>query len=158
VMMAIGAYHLAYMVFTREGRKGLRDFWFRFSDIPGAVGTIGYYLGVKKTKPQFARFSYAEKVEYWAGMWGTVVMALTGLMIWYSVEVARWIPRWWIDVATTVHYYEAILATLAILVWHFYHVIFDPDVYPMNWAWFDGKMPEEQYKEEHPLADEERKE
>jgi hypothetical protein len=52
-------------------------------------------------------------------------------MIWYSVEVARWIPRWWIDVATTVHYYEAILATLAILVWHFYDVIFDSDVYPI---------------------------
>jgi hypothetical protein len=55
-------------------------------------------------------------------------------------------------VATTVHYYEAILATLAILIWHFYHVIFDPDIYPMNWAWFDGKMSEEQFKEEHPKA------
>ena|SRR5476649_1757618 len=87
-------------------------------------------------------------------MWGTVVMALTGLMIWYSVAVATWIPRWWIDVATTVHYYEAILATLAILVWHFYHVIFDPDVYPMNWAWLDGKMSKEQFEEEHPREDE----
>jgi len=84
-------------------------------------------------------------------MWGTFVMAVTGLMIWYSVQVATWIPRWWIDVATTVHYYEAILATLAILIWHFYHVIFDPDVYPMNWAWWDGKMPIEHYREEHPL-------
>jgi len=157
VMMAIGVYHLAYMVVTREGRKGLRDLWFRFSDIGNAAGTVGYYLGVRKTKPELARFSYAEKTEYWAGMWGTVVMALTGLMIWYSVAVATWIPRWWIDVATTVHYYEAILATLAILVWHFYHVIFDPDVYPMNWAWLDGKMPEELYREEHPLADEEGK-
>jgi len=149
VMMAIGLYHLAYMVFTREGRKGLRDLWFRFSDARDAAGVIGYYTGLSKKKPEFARFTYAEKTEYWAGMWGTIVMALTGLMIWYSVTVATWIPRWWIDVATTIHYYEAILATLAILVWHFYHVIFDPDVYPMNWAWFDGKMSEEQFKEEH---------
>jgi hypothetical protein len=80
-------------------------------------------------------------------------MAITGLMIWYSVGVAAWIPRWWIDVATTVHYYEAILATLAILIWHFYAVIFDPDTYPMNWAWFDGKMSKEQFEEEHPLAE-----
>jgi cytochrome b subunit of formate dehydrogenase len=152
IMMAIGLYHLAYMVLTREGRKGLRDLWLRFSDAGDVIGVFLYYLGLSKKKPQFGRFSYAEKIEYWAGMWGTIVMALTGLAIWYSVAVSTWIPRWWIDVATTVHYYEAILATLAILVWHFYHVIFDPDVYPMNWAWFDGKMSEEQFKEEHPKA------
>jgi hypothetical protein len=50
-----------------------------------------------------------------------------------------------------VHFYEAILATLAIVVWHFYQVFFDPDVYPMNWAWWDGKMPVEHYRKEHGL-------
>ena len=152
IMIALGLYHLAYMTFTREGRQGLRDLWFRFHDARDVTGALRYYLGRSADKPQFARFSYAEKAEYWAGLWGTIVMALTGLMIWYSVEVTTWIPRWWIDVATTVHYYEAILATLAILVWHFYHVIFDPDVYPMNWAWLDGKVSEEQFEEEHPTA------
>jgi len=53
--------------------------------------------------------------------------------------------------AVTVHYYEAILACLAIVVWHFYQVIFAPDVYPMNWAWWDGKMPVEHYRHEHGL-------
>ena len=149
VMIGIGLYHLAYMVFTREGREGLRDLWFRFSDAGDMLGVFRYYLGLSKEKPEFPRFNYAEKMEYWAGMWGTVVMAVTGIMIWYFVGVASWIPRWWIDVATTIHFYEAILATLAILVWHFYQVIFDPDVYPMNWAWFDGKMSEEEFKEEH---------
>jgi cytochrome b subunit of formate dehydrogenase len=153
VMMAIGLYHFGYMTLTREGRKGLRDFWLRFSDARDLIGVFLYYLGLSKEKPKFGRFTYAEKIEYWAGMWGTIVMAITGLMIWYSVDVARLIPRWWIDVATTVHYYEAILATLAILIWHFYHVIFDPDVYPMNWAWFDGKMSKEQFEEEHPRAE-----
>ena len=61
------------------------------------------------------------------------------------------LARWWIDAATAVHFYEAILATLAILVWHFYQVFFDPDVYPMNWAWRDGSMSAEHYREEHPL-------
>ncbi len=70
--------------------------------------------------------------------------------------MATWIPRWWIDIATTIHYYEAILATLAIIVWHLYHVIFDPDVYPMNWAWFDGKVSEEHsgVTEEHKIDSE----
>jgi hypothetical protein len=61
------------------------------------------------------------------------------------------LARWWVDVATAVHFYEAILATLAIVVWHFYQVFFDPDVYPMNWAWWDGKMPFEHYRHEHEL-------
>jgi len=149
IMMALGAYHLAYMMFTREGRKGLRDLWVRFSDARDIFAVLRYYLGLSKVKPTFGRFSYGEKIEYWAGMWGTIVMAITGLVIWYNVTVATWIPRWWIDIATTIHFYEAILATLAIIVWHLYHVIFDPDVYPMNWAWYDGKISTEQQEEEH---------
>jgi hypothetical protein len=56
-----------------------------------------------------------------------------------------------VDVAITIHYYEAILACLAIVVWHFYHVIFDPDVYPVSWAWLDGRVSKEWQKHEHPL-------
>jgi hypothetical protein len=60
-------------------------------------------------------------------------------------------PRWIVDIALTIHYYEAILACLAILVWHFYHVIFDPDVYPANWAAFNGKVSAHWHEEEHSL-------
>ena len=84
-------------------------------------------------------------------MWGTALMGLTGIMLWAKVWVGNLLARWWVDVATAVHFYEAILATLAIVVWHFYQVFFDPDVYPMNWAWWDGKMPVEHYREEHEL-------
>ena len=66
-----------------------------------------------------------------AVVWGTVVMGATGLAIWFKIEVTHSLPRWVVDVAITIHYYEAILACLAIIVWHFYHVMFDPDVYPM---------------------------
>lgn len=146
VMIVLGVYHIGYMTLTREGRQGIRDLWFRFSDARDLADVL------RDRKPQAGRFTYAEKAEYWAGLWGTLVMAVTGLMIWCSVGVATLLPRWWIDIATTVHYYEAILATLAILVWHFYHVIFDPDIYPMSWTWLDGKMPEEQFRHEHPRA------
>ncbi|MGZ4778185.1 MAG: formate dehydrogenase subunit gamma, partial [Thermoanaerobaculia bacterium] len=151
VMIAVGLYHMAYMTGTREGRKGLRDLWVNFKDGKDIINVLKYYLGLSSNRPEFGRFNYAEKMEYWAGLWGTLVMAITGLVIWYSVTVATWVPRWWIDIATTIHFYEAILATLAILVWHLYGVIFDPDVYPMNWAWFDGKMTREQYQHEHGL-------
>ena len=81
-------------------------------------------------------------------------MGLTGIMLWAKVWVGDLLARWWVDVATAVHFYEAILATLAIVVWHFYQVFFDPDVYPMNWAWWDGKMPVEHYRHEHELDNE----
>lgn len=76
-------------------------------------------------------------------------MGVTGVMLWFEVEVMHFLPRWWLDIALTIHFYEAVLATLAILVWHFYQVFFDPDVYPMNWAWFDGRITEEQMQDEH---------
>jgi hypothetical protein len=78
-------------------------------------------------------------------------MGVTGLMIWFKMDVTKFLPRWAVDVATTIHYYEAILACLAIVVWHFYHVIFDPDVYPLNWACWNGKVSKHWQEEEHPL-------
>jgi cytochrome b subunit of formate dehydrogenase len=80
-----------------------------------------------------------------------IVMAVTGVMLWAKVLVGNHMPRWWLDIATAIHFYEAVLATLAIIVWHFYQVFFDPDVYPMNWAWWDGKMTLHHYREEHGL-------
>jgi cytochrome b subunit of formate dehydrogenase len=149
VMLGAGLYHVFYMIFTAEGRRGLRDFWFRLKDARDVVDTLRYYLGFSNVKPKMGRFTYGEKAEYWAVIWGTIVMGLTGLMIWYNVITARWMPRWWIDVATAVHFYEAVLACLAIIVWHFYHVIFDPDVYPITWTWYDGKMSLHHFEEEH---------
>jgi len=144
-------YHLVYIAFTRDGRRLLMDFLPAPKDAVDAWGTILYNLGLKKEKPEFRRFNYAEKAEYWALVWGLFVMAGTGLMLWAKVTVGTVLARWWLDVATAIHFYEAILATLAIVVWHFYQVFFDPDVYPMNWAWWDGKMSFEHYREEHGL-------
>jgi adenylate kinase len=90
-------------------------------------------------------------MEYWAVVWGTVIMGATGLMIWFKLGTTHWLPRWTIDVATTIHFYEAILACLAIVVWHFYAVIFDPDVYPLNRSCVDGRVSPQWYAEEHAL-------
>lgn len=150
-LIADGIYHIFYVAFTAEGRKLLRDLIPLPKDLSDAWGTMLYYTGFRAEKPQFARFNYAEKAEYWALVWGTGLMAVTGIMLWAKVPVGNLLARWWIDAATAVHLYEAILATLAIIVWHFYQVFFDPDVYPMNTAWRDGTMPLDHYREEHPL-------
>lgn len=150
-LIAAGIYHVFYVAAAREGRRLIRDLAPRPRDVSDAFHTMLYYLGLRQEKPKFGRFQYAEKAEYWALVWGTALMGLTGIMLWAKVWVGNVLARWWVDVATAVHFYEAILATLAILVWHFYQVIFDPDVYPMNTAWWDGKMPADQYREEHDL-------
>ena len=151
VLIGAGIYHLFYLASTREGRKLLRDLAPAPKDAFDFFRAMRFYLGLGGERPKFGRFGYAEKAEYWAMVWGTALMGLTGVMLWAKVSVGNLLARWWVDVATAVHYYEAILATLAIVVWHFYQVFLDPDVYPMNWAWWDGKMPVEHYRHEHEL-------
>jgi formate dehydrogenase gamma subunit len=158
VMLFAGVYHVAYLALTRDGKEWVRDIWPRTKDARDLFQNLGYYLGVRTERPRIARFGYAEKAEYWAVVWGTLVMGLTGLMIWFKLGFFSFLPRWTIDVALAIHFYEAVLATLAIVVWHFYQVIFDPDVYPINWAFYDGRMPEALYREEHALAYEQHRE
>ena len=151
VLIVVSLFHVWYLTTKPEGRQLLIDMLPNWKDVTDARDAFRYYLGYSDQRPMFGRFSYAEKMEYWALVWGMFVMATTGLMAWFKVGVGERVPGWWVDVAITVHFYEAILATLAIVVWHLYGVIFDPDAYPMNWAWFDGKMSIEHYEHEHPL-------
>jgi cytochrome b subunit of formate dehydrogenase len=151
VLIAVSLFHVWYVIKTQDGRSMIKDMLPDWKDVTDVRDAFRYYLGTSDQRPLFGRFSYAEKMEYWALVWGMFVMASTGLMIWFKSGVGERVPGWWIDVAITVHFYEAVLATLAIVVWHWYGVIFDPDAYPMNWSWFDGKMSIEQYQHEHPL-------
>jgi formate dehydrogenase gamma subunit len=151
VMIGLGIYHVAYITVTRDGRSWLRDMAPKVADLKDLVRAIRYYVGASAERPRFGRFGYPEKAEYWAVVWGTVVMGVTGLLIWFKPGFFGLLPRWWVDVAIAIHFYEAVLATLAIVVWHFYGVIFDPDVYPVNLAFYDGRVSEAQYREEHPL-------
>jgi formate dehydrogenase gamma subunit len=152
VLIAAGFYHLIYLFFTVEGRKALRAMLPKLRDGREAVQTMGYNLGYRRELPSYSKFNYAEKVEYWALVWGTVVMGATGILLWAHNFVLRYLPSSWLQVATAVHYYEAILATLAIVVWHFYAVIFDPDVYPLKWTLVNGRAPEHEVREEDEAA------
>jgi cytochrome b subunit of formate dehydrogenase len=131
--------HLVTLVGTRRGRINLKALWFVWSDPKDALEQLAYNLGLRKTAPPLRRWNYAEKAEYWALVWGSVVMIVTGAMLIFTETVLRLLPKVWHDVAQVIHYYEALLATLAIVVWHFYWVMFDPKEYPMNPSWLIGK-------------------
>lgn len=135
---AFFAAHLIALFCTPRGHAWLRQLWFRGHDLKDFLATLRHNLGGSGPPPA-RRFNYAEKVEYWALVWGSVVMIITGAMLIFTETVLRLWPKVWHDVAQVIHYYEAVLATLAIVVWHFYWVIFDPKEYPMNPAWLIGK-------------------
>jgi formate dehydrogenase subunit gamma len=146
-LIIVGAWHVGYIIVSRMGR---RDFFLmipRPQDAKDAFQTILYYLGRKPHGPKFGRFSFIEKFDYWAVYWGMVVMIGSGLILWFK----EGFPKGIFDIAREAHSDEGLLATLAIIVWHFYNVHFNPEVFPMSWVWWRGTLTEEEMKHHHPL-------
>ena len=150
VMVAASLYHVYYISFTKRGRQLVKDLLPILQDAKDAIAVAKFNLGFSNVKPQLDRFSYIEKAEYWALVWGTIVMSVTGFIMWFDNTFIGLLTKLGWDIARTVHYYEAWLAFLAIVVWHFYFVIFNPEIYPMNLAWLKGTISEEEMAEEHP--------
>jgi formate dehydrogenase gamma subunit len=151
VMIAASLYHVYYVLFTERGKQLIRDFLPVKRDLTDFRDSMLYLIGMHEKKPRYGRFGYMEKMEYWAVVWGTVVMGATGFILWFENTFLKIVGTTGMDISTTIHYYEAILASLAILVWHFYFIFLNPDVYPMNKAWLKGYLTREQMKHEHPL-------
>ena len=150
VLIASTLYHIIHLATNRRDRLFLKAMLPEIKDATDLLQVFSYNLGLTKAEPKFAKFNYAEKVEYWAFMWGTVVMTVSGFLLWFNNFTLRHFPKWVTDAATAVHYYEALLATFSILLWHFYMVIFDPLVYPMDTAWINGKVPADHYRHSRP--------
>jgi cytochrome b subunit of formate dehydrogenase len=150
-IIAAGLWHIGYLAFTKPGRALFRDLLPRWRDATDPWAVLKYNLGLAPTKPAFPRFCYIEKAEYWAMIWGTILMGITGAILWFENTSMDLFSKLGFDIARTVHFYEAVLATLAIVVWHLYFVIFNPDVYPMNLSWLTGRMSEREMLDEHSL-------
>ncbi len=151
VMIGLSIWHVIYLTVTSRGRDVLKGMLLKMSDLKQAVQNVQYYLHLRKKHPDFDNYNYIEKAEYWALIWGTFVMALTGFILWFPTVVGDWAPLWVIKVSEIVHFYEAILATLAIIVWHWFFVMFRPQEYPMSFTCIDGKMTIIHFKDEHKL-------
>ncbi len=149
IFMATAIWHIVYLL-GRRGRQFMKDIFPAPKDFKQFGHTMGYDLGIVRSHPLYGRFSYIEKAEYWALVWGTVVMTLTGLALWFGVVTERLLHVGALGVMLIIHFYEAILASLAILIWHMYSTIFNPPIYPNNPSWYTGKMPEYMYRLEHP--------
>ena len=152
IFLLCGVWHGVFLITSHRGRGVVRDMLPEKSDLSHLKENILYFLGRRKEPARFKRFSYMEKAEYYAMIWGSIIMGVTGVLLWFdNYFVTSWgLPKGLLDVVLVIHYYEAWLATLAIVVWHGYSTVVNPRVYPMNPAWLTGRMPKEMYAHEHP--------
>ncbi len=147
VMMIVTIYHIGaviYRTYVQRKRMSMLPF---LQDIRNAIQALIYNLGLRKEHAQQGRYGFEEKGEYWAVVWGTVVMGLTGFMMWNPIVTTRYLPGEIIPAAKAAHSLEAVLAVAAIFLWHLYNVL----VRTFNRSMFTGYLTEEQMAEEHPL-------
>lgn len=150
VMIVASLFHLYWLVGTPYGRAELKRIAPKMRDVREVMQNMRYHLGTSRQRAAFAKYDYPAKAEYWALVWGTVVMALTGMILWFPVVATSFMPQWILKVSEIIHLFEAWLATLAILIFHFFYVFGHPEVYPFNFAMFHGGMREEHAEHEHP--------
>jgi formate dehydrogenase subunit gamma len=147
----VGLYHLWYCMAFEEGRRNFGLLLPSPRDLKDFLQQMGYYLGLKKDRPLYDRFSYIEKFDYWAVYWGMVVMITSGYVLWFMEKAINQFGKVAYDIAREAHSDEGLLATLAIIIWHFYNVHFNPKKFPGSLTWWHGRIPIEEFREEHPL-------
>jgi cytochrome b subunit of formate dehydrogenase len=101
-------------------------------------------------RPSFDRWTYWEKFDFLAVFWGMFAIGLSGLMLWFPEAAAHLVPGWFFNLATIVHSDEALLATGFIFTVHFFNTHFRPEKFPMDTVIFDGRISEEELREERP--------
>lgn len=146
VMILESAFHIittAHKMFVR--RSGL-PMLPGLQDVIDFLVAVRHNLGLNRKRPYYDRYSFEEKLEYWAVIWGTVVMVVTGFMLWNPISTTRFLPGSYVPAAKAAHGGEALLAFLAIIVWHLYNV----HIKTFNKSIFNGKLTAEQMEHEHP--------
>jgi cytochrome b subunit of formate dehydrogenase len=147
ILVAGSVYHLltaSYRLFVKHERMRMVP---DRKDLQDLGETVRHNLGMLEEAPKMRKFNFGEKFEYWAVVWGTGVMIVTGFMLLNPVATTAILPGEFIPAALAAHGWEAILAVSAIVIWHFYNVLvkhFNPSI----WT---GQLPRDQMEEEHAL-------
>ncbi len=151
VMLTTSIIQLGYFIFNHRGRKDFLSLLPTRDDLIHLWQNMRFHLGISEERPQFGRYDYGEKAEYLALIWGVLVMGATGFVLWFPEFFIGFLPSWLFETSEVIHYFEAWLATLAIVIWHWFFVIYHPDIYPLNTTVFDGKITEDNIKHDHPM-------
>jgi predicted CXXCH cytochrome family protein len=131
------------MVFGPDGmmfnKKDLKDF----------IGTIKWFIG-RGPRPEYGRWTYWEKFDYFAVFWGVFIIGFSGLILWFPEFFTNIFPGWFINVATIIHSDEALLAVGFIFTIHFFNTHLRPESFPMDTVIFTGLVPVDEYKNDRP--------
>ncbi len=148
ILICNSVYHFLHMAITKDGRLYFMRMFPRIKDVTDGIHNLSYMIGFSKTPPKCEWFDYKEKIEYWALQAGNCLIGGSGLLLWSN--------RYWssmvVNVSYLIHGMEAVLATGAIIIWHFYYIHFKPGQFPMNRTWIDGKMSLAHLKHEHRMV------
>jgi cytochrome b subunit of formate dehydrogenase len=143
-------------IFTRglyRREKGI--FWgatsmvANWKDAKDLFAHLRWFVGLGK-RPQFERYAYWEKFDYWAVFWGMIVIGFSGYAMWFAPFFARFLPGWALNAALVIHSEEGLLAILFIFSIHFVNTHLRPDSFPMDMVIFTGVESEEEFKHKRP--------
>ncbi|NLX08262.1 MAG: hypothetical protein GXY36_01255 [Chloroflexi bacterium] len=147
-LMVVAIYHggeISYKLFVLGKRANMLP---TVKDVQDAWHWLRYNLGLGRHYPRMPHFNFSEKAEYLALVWGTIIMIITGFMLWNPITTNRLLPAAWIPAARAAHGAEAVLAVLSIIIWHFYHV----HIRHFNKSMFTGTLSHKEMEEEHGAA------
>lgn len=147
VLVVLTLYHflsVAYHIWVKRSRLSMLP---GLQDMKDGFQALGYNVGAARRLPHMGRYTFGEKIEYWAVIWGTLVMILTGFLLWNPIAATNFLPGQSVPAAKAAHGGEALLAVLSIVTWHLYHV----HVKYFNRSMFTGEISAHEMEEEHSL-------
>ncbi|MFO1324614.1 MAG: cytochrome b/b6 domain-containing protein [Burkholderiales bacterium] len=157
VMIVVFVTHVA-MVVTRAltGGRLMAVLWGPDSMVPQPSDIVDIYRNFRwflglGPEPKFDRWTYWEKFDYWAVFWGMFIIGGSGLLLWFPVFFAHFLPGWMFNIAALVHGEEALLAVGFIFTFHFFNGHLRPRKFPMDTVVFTGRISEHELKDERPL-------
>lgn len=151
VLALVAVEHLVFILGTLLLGRARATMVINRKDVSDAVQNLKYCLGIAPKAPQFDRYDYKQKFEYWGLVFGGLVMVCTGFVLWFPTLAARFLPAAVIPASKVLHTNEAMLATLVVVVWHMYGAHLSPEVFPADTSIFSGKISRERLKHEHYL-------
>jgi cytochrome b subunit of formate dehydrogenase len=145
---------IIYKAFVKKEKgmfSGVNSLVPRWQDFKDFFNHIAYFIGIKKKEPAWGRWTYWEKFDYFAVVWGMLVIGFSGLTLWFPEAFSSKFPGWLINAAHIIHSEEALLATGFIFVVHFFNTHLRPGAFPMDEVIFTGRIPEGKFEEERSL-------
>ncbi len=151
VLILLAVYHIVWVTFTDEGHRELMAITPGRRDFSDFFQKLAYNLGLSDNLPRFEKYDYLQKFQYWGVVAGTIVMILTGLILWFVNQSMAVLPKWIIDLTLIIHGWDGVLIFIVLFLFHMYNVHLNPEVFPMSKTWLDGKISIERLKQDHLL-------